>query len=222
MFRFNPGKQKKIFPDGHPYTSGNCGELKATWTRLAAKIGTKAASAHLAKEGDKCKAKKVINDLRLQSEYTIETVGKGTVAVHQNVTETNSDYKNVKIAANHFAKEGSEVIMHPKFDSIKNEDYQKIYASLKGTPYWGKCPDLWIEGKWYEHEGFVSEKGQYERMLKRGLKQSARVVMEKTEQTDRHLRKLIKFRINEGQKIDEIWIKDKDNLTIFYKNPTAS
>lgn len=62
LFRFNPGKQKKIFPDGHPYTSGNCGELKATWTRLAAKIGTKAASAHLAKEGDKCKAKKVVEE----------------------------------------------------------------------------------------------------------------------------------------------------------------
>ena len=25
-----------------------------------------------------------------------------------------------------------------------------IYASLKGTPYWGKCPDFNVDGVWYK------------------------------------------------------------------------
>jgi len=31
---------------------------------------------------------------------------------------------------------------------------QAIYASLRDTPFLGKCPDFCVDGVWYEHEGY--------------------------------------------------------------------
>ena len=49
--------------------------------------------------------------------------------------------------------------MTPKLSvPYKDPAYDMIYGTLKGTPYYGKCPDLLVHGIWYEHEGFCGEK----------------------------------------------------------------
>ena len=35
IFRFNPGKEMKVMPPNHPYTSGDCGKLTAVWHTLS-------------------------------------------------------------------------------------------------------------------------------------------------------------------------------------------
>ena len=43
-------------------------------------------------------------------------------------------------------------------------------------------------------------------MLSRGLKQSDCIIIDEGNYTMEHLKKLIKFRINEGKQISEVWI----------------
>ena len=63
------------------------------------------------------------------------------------------------VCCDYFAKQGAKTLITPRFsDTVKNPDYAIIYASLKGTPYWGKCPDFCVNGVWYEHEGYDETK----------------------------------------------------------------
>lgn len=213
IFRFNPGKQKVIFPPNHPYQPKGCGGDVAS---------LKGAPAFfLSADNGKCKAKSEAKKLYLDSKFTTKKIGKGTLTIHKDLDPTKDDYKSVNEIGEHFAKQGKEVVLPPKFDApLKSEEYKQIYKELENTPYWGKCPDLKVGNVWYEHEGFVGEAdNKYSNMLGRGLKQAAKVIIEKTNETDKHLKKLIKFRIYEGQKVDEIWVKNGKKLTLFYKNP---
>ncbi|RAZ93568.1 hypothetical protein DK853_39605, partial [Klebsiella oxytoca] len=76
--------------------------------------------------------------------------------------------------AKHFAADGAEVVLTPKMTRPAKFDYDCIYGALRGTPYYGKCPDLRIDGKWYEHEGFVSDnpKRAFSNMVNHGMKQA--------------------------------------------------
>lgn len=58
IFRFNPGKEMKVMPPDHPYTSGNCGDLAAVWQTLSAM-----QKIQLAGQADKCRAKKVVEEM---------------------------------------------------------------------------------------------------------------------------------------------------------------
>ena len=105
----------------------------------------------------------------------------------------------------------------PKFNSPKNcPDYDTIYSSLKGTKYYGKCPDFSVNGKFYEHEGFNSDKPKraFNNILKHGLKQSDRLIMEHPNLTDNYMLRNIKGR---SEQISEIWLKAGDELRLLYK-----
>ena len=54
-------------------------------------------------------------------------------------------------------------------------------GTLRGTPYYGKCPDLIVDGVWYEHEAFTkpNPKSNFSNMLRRGLSQSDRIIINK-------------------------------------------
>ena len=123
--------------------------------------------------------------------------------------------------AKHFAQQGKHVVMPPKLDvPYKNPAYEKIFGSLRGTPYYGKCPDLLVDGVWYEHEGFasVNQKSNFSNMLHRGLSQSERIIIEKCSLSERIMRKSIRDRLASGVRIKEIWIRDEGVLTLFFKN----
>ena len=111
--------------------------------------------------------------------------------------------------------------MPPKLDvPYKNPAYDQIFGTLRGTPYYGKCPDLLVDGQGYEHEGYVTEnyKHAIKNMLKHGLIQSDRIIMDKVDLTDNYIRARIKGKVQEGKNVTEVWIRDGENLKLVYKN----
>ena len=82
------------------------------------------------------------------------------VDVYEIVDQTTSDFKRVFACCDYFAKQGKKALITPAFlvETIGNPEYETIYASLRGTPYWGKCPDFVVDGVWYEHEGYDETK----------------------------------------------------------------
>lgn len=58
IFRFNPGKEMKVMPPEHPYTSGNCDNLAAEWETLSAQ-----QKYFLTAHAEKCKAKNIIKSM---------------------------------------------------------------------------------------------------------------------------------------------------------------
>lgn len=147
-----------------------------------------------------------------------ESENGGKVLEHF-LCEKGDDYQSVLASAKWFAKQGKKVTVLPRFNSpLKSEVYKQLFAELEGTPYWGKCPDFKVGNSFYEHEGCSSNNGSKatQKMLSRGLKQSDKIVIEKTNITDKQLHKLIKFRISEGQQISEVWILEGDELKKFY------
>ena len=100
-------------------------------------------------------------------------------------------------------------------------DYDCVYGSLKGTPFYGKCPDLKIGEFWYEHEGFTSDnpKRAFNNMMNHGLKQSNRIIIDRPGLTERYMRNSVINRLKLGANIEEVWIRETDGiLTLLYKN----
>lgn len=194
IFRFNPGKQKVIFPPKHPYS-------KVQGTNL------------------------IIQEVNAGIlDYRVSKVGKGTVQIHRLVELDASDFQNVKTIAQAFAQEGSTVSIIPKFHStVNNPMYKTIFGELKDTKYWGKCPDLTVDGVFYEHEGFSSSnpKNAFKNMLNRGLKQSSYVIIEDCGISERYAINNILSRIKDGQEISEVWIRKGNRLEILYKKTEA-
>lgn len=215
IFRFNPGKEKVVFPPNHPYYPKGCdGDV----SKLKGMTGI-----FLAANKGNCGVKKEANNLFDFPKK--EKVGKGTVAKHRLVKETDSDFKALTDSASHFAKQyGDEVRLLPKFNTpLKNDIYKRVYADLKDTKYWGKCPDLWRNGMYYEHEGFITNKPKnaFRNMMRNGLKQSSYLILEDCGVTDRYALNNIISRVKQGVSIDEVWIKNGKDLRILYKKTEA-
>ena len=143
----------------------------------------------------------------------------GRVYRHDFVSIGDSDYKKLEAVADFFARQGREVRLTPKRQWHSDFDYDEIYGNLKGTKYYGKCPDMRIDGLWYEHEGFVTEnaKRAFSNMMKHGLIQSNRVVIDRSNLTDAYMKRVIRQRVRDGQAIEEIWLKEEANLRLLYK-----
>lgn len=141
----------------------------------------------------------------------------GQIDVYKNIDRNTDDYKRIYTSAEYFAKQGKKVTLTPRIDSpINCYDYERIYEPLISTQYYGKCPDLLIDGKFYEHEGFITinAKRAFSNMLKHGLKQSDKVILEKIDLTDNYMIRSIKGR---SEQISEIWLKDGNELRLLYK-----
>ena len=87
------------------------------------------------------------------------------------------------------------------------------------TPYYGKCPDLQEDGVWYEHEGYsnVNPKTNFSNMMKRGLRQSNRVIMEDCGLTDGYMKRNVLVRISENQRIREVLVRKGDEIRVIFK-----
>ena len=145
---------------------------------------------------------------------------KGLIRINRLVNQNDNDYNKLYQIAEYFADKGSVVELAPKMSRSSNFEYESLYYDLIGTKYEGKCPDLKIDGLWYEHEGFITDnpKRAFRNMLSHGLKQSNRIIMDKPDLTDRHMKRCIQNRINNGEDIVEIWLRDNDgNITLLYK-----
>lgn len=194
IFRFNPGKEKVIFPPNHPYR----------------KIQGAEYVIQQAKKGS--------------LDYLAAQSGSGTVLIHRLAELDAPDFNAVETVAKALAKEGRVVKINPKFHStLNNPVYDLVFGDLKGTKYWGKCPDLKVDNVFYEHEGFSSNnpKSAFKNMLNRGLKQSSYVIIEDCDISERYAINNILSRIKEGQDISEVWIRKGNQLKQLYKKTEA-
>lgn len=203
IFRYNPGKQAVIFPPNHPYLQTRCG-------------------SKLSADDDKCQAKKAVEGMA-KDEVKTDTWQKintyqngGSIVRHKDVNEDDSDYKRIMIPAKHFASQGKFCEILPKFKDNNTPAYKEVFGDLENTIYQGKCPDLRVDGLYFEHEGFSptgNQKNRLSNMLTRGVKQSDRLILEYSGDTDWYVRHTIRRRINnEGQNIKELWIIEGNQM----------
>ena len=161
-------------------------------------------------------------------ETKIEYPNGGKIDVYKLVDISASDYKNVFACCDYFAQQGAHVIIYPRFvDTIGNPIYEAIFSSLKGTQYWGKCPDFTVNGVWYEHEGYDITKDLTDRkkradtfckMMKRGVKQSDRIIVEDCRVGRFFAKHIIYNRIHfEHQNINEVYIRTDNGLELLHK-----
>ena len=151
----------------------------------------------------------------------------GKIEVYQLVDKSANDYENVIACCDFFAKKGAKTIITPRFGDYRNPLYKEIYASLFGTPYWGRCPDFCVNGIWYEHEGYAENKdlstlkkkaNTFSKMIGRGIKQSDKIIVEDCGVGRYYAKHSIYNRIHfEHQKINEVYIRTADGLELLHK-----
>ena len=146
IFHFNPGIEQKTFPDYNPYTIRRCRDCDITKGKL---------ELAFIPENELCQACWLLHS-GLAKVGETRKEGNGTVTINQLVNREDSDFYKLDEIATFFAREqGAEVILTPKMSRPPKFQYECVYSSLVGTKYEGKCPDLCVNGVWYEHEGFI-------------------------------------------------------------------
>ena len=138
--------------------------------------------------------------------------------------KTNSDYNDLISIACCFANIGKEVkVLSPIH--YKDPKYHEVFGALIGTEYYRKCPDLLVDGEFYEYESYERpfEMEKVERMITRGAKQSSDIVIDIRESLA--TRKVVNNKIErlKGQKsfkstITTVWIFDGEKVEMVYKN----
>jgi len=144
----------------------------------------------------------------------------GKVVVYNAIDRNTEDFQRIFSCAKYFAQQGKQVVMPPKLDvPYKNSAYDRIYGSLRGTPDYGKCPDLLVDKVWYEHEGFSGDfaKKSFRNMCNHGSKQSSRIIVDYCGLTDGYMLRSIASRIAVEIDIQEVWVRYDDVLRLIYK-----
>lgn len=210
IFRFNSGREQKTVPDYNPYTIRRCRDCDVAKGRL---------TLAFVPENQLCEACKLINTCE-KNRYDTYRFGKGSVSISHLVNPKDSDFVKLVDIAENFARTGSTVKLTPKMSRPPKFQYECVYESLVGTKYEGKCPDLNIDGKWYEHEGFVTDnpKNAFRNMMHDGLMQSNRLIIDRPELTARYMRRGIIERVRRGEDIAEVWLREANGeCTLLYK-----
>jgi|GEM_PF-1868943 len=123
------------------------------------------------------------------------------------------DYYKVRKIGDSFARQGHEVQM-PNVHHVKSDEYSMIIGSLRGTQYWGKCPDLMVDGKPYEFESYIRPwtKRKVGNMINNGLKQAPNIVIDNTKGcSDRMIRRKI-YNKSKQTAVEEVWVYEKGNI----------
>ncbi len=209
IFHFNPGKEEKTVPDYNPYTIRRCRDCD---------IAQGKQTLAFVPENELCAACRFIRGCEQNREISYKH-GKGEVKISHLVNTEDSDYQKLVQVAEFFAKDGATATLTPKMSRPPKFQYECVYKSLVGTKYEGKCPDINVNGEWYEHEGFTSSnpKNAFRNMLNDGLKQSDKLVIDKPNLTEAYMKRVIRQRIKDGQDIKEIWLKTGSEMQLLYK-----
>ena len=158
----------------------------------------------------------------------IEYDNGGKIEAYQMVDKSTNDFMKVFACCDFFARKGAKTLITPRFsETVGNPDYAIIYASLRDTQYWGKCPDFCVDGVWYEHEGYDVTKNlsnlhkradTFSKMMNRGLKQSDRIIIEDCGVTQNYIRRNLYNRIHyEKQNISAVYVRTPESLELIYK-----
>jgi hypothetical protein len=125
-----------------------------------------------------------------------------------------SDYGDLLAISRCFAEKGENVKITTDIH-FKDEKYKQIFGKLNGTKYERKCPDLIINGKFYEYESFEPQfsKRKIANMISHGTKQSSRIIINNNKGcSDRYIQRNILERLKDKNfkyDIDEVWIYEK-------------
>lgn len=168
MFRFNPGKDKRLFPENNAYNPKHCDGGKVN---LSSMIGI--ASIVLSLEDEKCRAKKLLEEelkdfnkkknaavfskpIQEQYETVYNSKSGGKVEVHE-LSNKGSDDFNAKLeTAKLFADKGSRVRLLPEFIHPDDVEFRKKlfpnYENKKSNP------DFWIDGEYHDLKRVIESK----------------------------------------------------------------
>lgn len=230
--RGNPAKTKEIFSQDHPHFPNKCATCHLnTDGKVHGVKGDKTVKDSDKTKGDclKCKMqenclanlnKRIFQEnakFKLEREY--ENGGK--ILISELVCREDSDFPKLIQIAEHFASQGSKVELTPRMYRPSKTKYISYYMDLlfyKQAKYANKCPDLRIDGIWYEHEGYVTtdSRNAINNMLKHGLKQSDRLILDNPYDNYK-LRGRIQDKIVEGEDIEEVWLRDENGVRLFFK-----
>ena len=161
------------------------------------------------------------NDITIVLFTTVKTYeGGGRVLIMNGVDKSKPDYKAILTLATLFAKDGSiaRILTSCHF---KSEEYKLIFGPLTGTKFERKCPDLLIDDKFYEYEGFERpwNRRKIKNMLAHGFLQANHIIIDNSKgAADRIIRKAIMARLRIGTDIEEVWLYEKGRKRLFYKN----
>lgn len=140
----------------------------------------------------------------------------GKVIISNLLNKQASDYKDLTIIADYFAKKEAKIVeILPKLH-FKDDNYKLLFNGA----YKNKCPDLKINNEFYEYESSQKpvNKTKLKNMIGRGLKQSDKILIEIDDNVNTSfIKKLINNRIREKQKVSEVWIYKNKKLDLIYK-----
>ncbi|MBQ6952695.1 MAG: hypothetical protein IJP81_02160 [Bacteroidales bacterium] len=146
----------------------------------------------------------------------------GTIWLMLGLGTSGSDYKDIMAIAKYLAKNGHEVkVLHAIH--YKDQLYREVYGELIGTRFYRKCPDLLIDGRFYEYESydrpFKSRKISH--MLKRGAAQSSRIIIDNNRgASDRFIINMIENRLKDKNfrgDIEEVYLYEKGEVRPLFK-----
>ena len=213
----NPGKTGEMFDDSHPYYVHDCSNCWANGNKGLKNIFTNGKKNCNYCSKMKATIKEITND-----GYVVKTAydNGGVLMIHKDVEKNKPDYHTIVDIGRLFASESHNVKVNPTLHS-RSDEYRLIFGSLFGTRYENKCPDLTIDGKFYEYEGFEKpwKKKKVSRMLSHGAKQSSRIIINNTKGcSDRYIQNMIKARLDINTAIDEVWIYEKGTKRLTFKD----
>lgn len=144
----------------------------------------------------------------------------GSVWLMRGLEKSKPDFKDLLTIAQCFARSGYEVCLLIPVH-YKDPLYSQVFGELIGTRYYRKCPDLLINGMFYEYESYSAPwtKRKVSHMLSSGMKQSSRLIIDNNKgASDRHIRKLIQARLHLNAPLDEVWLYERGEVRHIYKN----
>ena len=146
--------------------------------------------------------------------------GGGSVYLMKGLDKAKPDFKALLTLAVSFAREGHKVklLSGCHFKSI---EYQLVFGQLIDTKYDRKCPDMLIDEDFYEYEGFEKpwNRRKIKNMLAHGLIQANKIIINNTKgAADRIIRKAVMARLRIGTAIKEVWLYEKGDKRLFFKD----
>ena len=146
--------------------------------------------------------------------------GGGTIYLMNGIDKAKPDFKTLLTLATLFAREGHKVKILTNCH-FKSAEYATVFGALVETKYDRKCPDLLIDDVFYEYEGYEKpwNRRKIKNMLAHGLIQANRIIINNTKgAADRIVRKAIMARLRIGTDINEVWLYEKGDKRLFFKD----
>ena len=165
-----------------------------------------------------------MNKISINKDFRIVKTfkNKGIFEEYIFIDKTQSDYTLIKNIGIEFARLGKSVKATPTVH-FKSIEYALIYGTLENTIYYRKCPDLIVDGIFYEVESYSPpfKKEKISNMINKGSVQSSRIIINNNKgASDRYIRDNIYKRLKDKKfkrDINELWLYEKGKLRLLYK-----